>query len=276
MQANQEEKKYENRATFSKESHQYLIQCVHCGAALSPEDIFCPDCGKAAKAKPLASQPLLCQKCGSPRHFEEAFCENCGTAFIAAAPKTTEKAISQHQQTSNTSEDVVKTTPNPHQTSTEEEKRKHAELLQNLKKNIGSSAEREIRKKEAEEAEKQRIIEEEKQRVADLEAKKRKIQNLESENTQTRDTLSKVKKNLEETKEEVLRKSKEIQDLKVKNLEIYRQNLDLQSRYTQIMFERDRLRQLGQKPKWKCNYCGLLHDDPSECAYPSLGGVWIY
>ncbi|MDE6286627.1 MAG: hypothetical protein K2L99_06515, partial [Muribaculaceae bacterium] len=27
---------------------------------------------------------------------------------------------------------------------------------------------------------------------------------------------------------------------------------------------------------WCCNYCGCLHNNPSECAEPQLGGTWIY
>lgn len=27
---------------------------------------------------------------------------------------------------------------------------------------------------------------------------------------------------------------------------------------------------------WCCNYCGCLHNNPSECAEPELGGTWIY
>ncbi|MDE6498384.1 MAG: zinc ribbon domain-containing protein [Muribaculaceae bacterium] len=27
---------------------------------------------------------------------------------------------------------------------------------------------------------------------------------------------------------------------------------------------------------WCCNYCGALHNNPSECAEPQLGGTWIY
>lgn len=33
----------------------------------------------------------------------------------------------------------------------------------------------------------------------------------------------------------------------------------------------------GYNPsQWKCNYCGYLHPNPSDCAEPQLGGVWIY
>lgn len=27
---------------------------------------------------------------------------------------------------------------------------------------------------------------------------------------------------------------------------------------------------------WRCNVCGALHNSPSECVNPSLGGTWIY
>lgn len=27
---------------------------------------------------------------------------------------------------------------------------------------------------------------------------------------------------------------------------------------------------------WRCNYCGCLHNCPSECMEPQLGGTWIY
>lgn len=33
----------------------------------------------------------------------------------------------------------------------------------------------------------------------------------------------------------------------------------------------------GYQPTvWCCNYCGCLHNCPSECAEPQLGGTWIY
>ncbi|MDE5744362.1 MAG: zinc ribbon domain-containing protein [Paramuribaculum sp.] len=33
----------------------------------------------------------------------------------------------------------------------------------------------------------------------------------------------------------------------------------------------------GYKPaQWRCHYCNNLHDNPSECARPELGGVWEY
>lgn len=33
----------------------------------------------------------------------------------------------------------------------------------------------------------------------------------------------------------------------------------------------------GYNPyKWKCNLCGALHSNPTECAQPELGGTWIY
>lgn len=33
----------------------------------------------------------------------------------------------------------------------------------------------------------------------------------------------------------------------------------------------------GYSPSlWCCNYCGCLHNCPSECAEPQLGGTWIY
>lgn len=28
--------------------------------------------------------------------------------------------------------------------------------------------------------------------------------------------------------------------------------------------------------QWRCNFCSNLHDTPSECAHPELGGVWEY
>ena len=33
----------------------------------------------------------------------------------------------------------------------------------------------------------------------------------------------------------------------------------------------------GYQPTvWKCNLCGALHNCPSECAEPQLGGTWVY
>ena len=33
----------------------------------------------------------------------------------------------------------------------------------------------------------------------------------------------------------------------------------------------------GYRPtQWRCNFCNNLHDTPSECARPELGGVWEY
>ncbi len=33
----------------------------------------------------------------------------------------------------------------------------------------------------------------------------------------------------------------------------------------------------GYKPQqWVCNFCGFMHNNPSECSEPQLGGVWIY
>lgn len=33
----------------------------------------------------------------------------------------------------------------------------------------------------------------------------------------------------------------------------------------------------GYRPtQWRCNFCNNLHDNPSECARPELGGVWEY
>ncbi len=33
----------------------------------------------------------------------------------------------------------------------------------------------------------------------------------------------------------------------------------------------------GYNPtQWRCNYCSNLHDTPSDCARPELGGVWEY
>lgn len=47
--------------------------CIHCGAQLSPNAKFCPECGK-----PAASENL-CPKCGAKLPASGKFCPECGT-----------------------------------------------------------------------------------------------------------------------------------------------------------------------------------------------------
>lgn len=46
--------------------------CIHCGAQLSPNAKFCPECGK-----PAASENL-CPKCGAKLPASGKFCPECG------------------------------------------------------------------------------------------------------------------------------------------------------------------------------------------------------
>jgi rRNA maturation endonuclease Nob1 len=49
--------------------------CSHCGAAVSPGDRFCPQCGQRQ------TQPV-CPQCQSPYKPGDRFCSNCGSAVM--------------------------------------------------------------------------------------------------------------------------------------------------------------------------------------------------
>jgi predicted RNase H-like nuclease (RuvC/YqgF family) len=105
----------------------------------------------------------------------------------------------------------------------------------------------EARKAAGVEEARRKVEEEERRRVEEVERLEGKVRSLDSEN----------------------------RELRRKNMEAIAANADLQARYQQIVAEKARLERLGRRLKWKCNFCGNLHDDPTECARPGLGGQWV-
>ncbi|MBI5470958.1 MAG: zinc ribbon domain-containing protein [Ignavibacteriae bacterium] len=74
------------------------IACKNCGAALTENDRFCPQCGaKIGESVPENLTPVRCQICGHENKHSGAFCEACGAKLpgrkSAAEPPRQKKSV---------------------------------------------------------------------------------------------------------------------------------------------------------------------------------------
>jgi len=58
--------------------------CSNCGAKLSANAQFCPDCGQQiVKEEEVAEKPVKCPECGATVEKDTKFCEECGSRITA-------------------------------------------------------------------------------------------------------------------------------------------------------------------------------------------------
>jgi hypothetical protein len=267
---------------------------------------FCGECGASLNLE------LLCFSCHSPVLPDASFCPECGAPLAVAK---VEQATSESESPTSKSNDPFsekvqginsiappatdhnkKMPGNPPHSTPDGIKKKQDDLAEAARianAMAGSlarmvSVENQKRQKEAEE--RQRIQEAEERRKAEEIIRLAKIARLESEKASHIRELEK-KEGILKQKEAVIRdqseaiqeqqgtiqrKDAEIAKLVSKNMQIINENKELKDKYTRIMTEKKRLEQQGRHPKWKCNFCGNLHNDPNECAEPGLGGSWVF
>jgi len=69
------------------------MRCVNCRAEVSPNEMFCGDCGQPVSATPvspaypLAANAVTCPRCDAIVDTGESFCGSCGYGPIAVTPQ---------------------------------------------------------------------------------------------------------------------------------------------------------------------------------------------
>jgi len=246
---------------FSGERH-----CPKCGAKVSPNADICETCGEwllEGKCKfcyadieegatycsecgnPVAG--IVCPQCGKLSYFD--FCKNCNIPLTSAAKKMTEdiKNDPKEQELLNLLESYIP----------EEVKEVSSEKEELLKmKAYIEKVNKKVKKKKTFTplfSEKQKKNIKEIDKMADKEIKRQEEEKRRQEEERIRIEEEKRKK-----LEELLN---QMQNRK------FSSNQDARRYYS------------SHRPKnprgWQCNFSGMIHDCPEECADPWQGGHWL-
>lgn len=64
------------------------MNCGNCGAQVSANDRFCPECGTPVQVQQMATikKERFCPECGTEIFESDAFCPNCGKSMHSAIP----------------------------------------------------------------------------------------------------------------------------------------------------------------------------------------------
>lgn len=221
--------------------HKLVDYCTFCGAPMRPEDIDCPECG-------MPSEGVVCPSCNIRNH--RPFCGQCGQPLSRAARAAVEKA---------------KKDPKVQET---------ARLLMKIQE---LEAELESAQPDAQEEEQAEPTESEKKFRALMEKvgftpasapkpSKRKIgrtrQEIMAEYQQTMEDAAKV---MEEMLPPAGATPQEQRNYYTARKVAVMESVQVQWRGIPIQ----------ETMGWECNYCHCLHDNPSQCVRPDLGGQWV-
>lgn len=233
--------------------------CPHCGAALGSERFeFCPVCGGKLVdyctfcGAPMRPDDIDCPDCGMPaegvvcphcnvRNFR-SFCRSCGQPLSRAARRAVEKALQ-----------------DPKVQQTARLLSKVAELEAELKNSAPAGQET-----DASEPGEIDLM------VRELMAK--------AGFTQAEKPLA-TQRRVGRSREEVLAEYQKAVETADKALE---EMLPPAGMTPQEQRNFHTARKVAMKElvsqvaytEWECNYCHVLHSDPSQCARPQLGGTW--
>ncbi len=259
--------------------------CVRCGVPIQADWEICPHCGQSLHAE-------LCSFCGASMEADDSFCPDCGN------PRT--GIICPDCNTLNFRSFCRKCNrPLNEMAMQEMQKAKHdpvfqemlalAQELADLEERILDTPSGEISEEDSEppqlelsEADKKLI-----QQYKDLFAGSGSLEEisipkpepLKETPVQARPKIQlNVKRvDLDEAKQSYKEKLEEMRGL----MEKLRPEGDMTPQMQRNYYSARKLpvlrKSVSKAPVcWVCNLCGCQHNQPSECAQPELGGIWIY
>ena len=213
---------------------------------MSPEDKECSQCGTSAEG-------IICPKCGSLSF--RAFCPVCNNALTRAAQKAVEKAQAD---------------PKFHQVqelvSQVEEMREHLFSLESTE-DEGDSEDDVVSVQEDD----SHVISIEKDPVPEeteiTNEKTLPCQPASQQKTELKKQIETLEKDINQLLSEMLPPA---------GATPQQQRNFYCARKVEIIKKKEITHVVKDPVGWVCNLCGCLHNQPSECAMPELGGRWLY
>lgn len=222
-----------------------LWKCPHCGAEIDKHAEFCPHCGKKLVdyctfcGAPMAPDETICEECGMPANGVK--CPNCGTLNVRSYCRNCNTALTKAAQRAI-------------------EKAKQDPKVQQAAALIDRAVELEAM------LEKQQVITTEaEQRVMELLGQQSETFDVE----QVKAEYKKIVKDINQIFEEMLPPAGSTPQEQYNYYSARKVAIET-TRRTHIHTE-ERI-----TTGWVCNYCGCLHNKPSECCEPWRGGTWQY
>lgn len=233
-------------------------RCSFCGAPMDMEDLFCGECGGNTAG-------ITCPHCGTLSY--RSFCPNCNAALdeLAAAEIEKAKKDPKFQRMQQLAEQIA-----------DIEAKIKAEYLATQ----GEAAEDIAEFDDVElDSEAKKVLDEYKALAAtlhlDIPAPQPVAEKPQAE--RKRIDLQVHQQNLSEASAEYKKMVKELNDLMASLVPPADATPEMQRNYycaRKVAVVRER-KELVQSV-WECNYCHCLHNQPSQCAQPQLGGTWHY
>lgn len=212
--------------------------CTFCGTDLLPGETVCPECG-------MPTAGVKCPVCGTINH--RSFCRKCNQPLTKAAIRAVEKA--------KVDPVFIKCT---------ELSQKTAELEAELAEATGK-ANPENREDTPEKAE----LSEGAKQMMELLGK--------AKNVSQKSPAKQNGRTIEQIKDDYNKTVKDLNQLLAEMLPPAGSTPQEQRNYYSARKVAVRTKTIEKiKLGWICNYCGCLHNCPSECAEPWHGGHWEY
>lgn len=277
-------KNTENRqrqAWRPKSTQASALRCPHCGGDIEASFVICPHCGRSltpekcsfcgAAMKPTAK---FCTKCGQPREGIKCpecgtlnsrnFCRKCNAPLTSMAQKAIEAAKKDpafkiiqakadelaelHAQIEELRNNQAADTTPPE--LTDEDKRlldEYADILAS----IGATKPQKKEQKRKKEPEKRKQY---------------------ADTTVSLDEIMKAYKEKAAEMNEALAALTPPPEYTPEQQRDYYSARKVATKV--VTYDAD---MTGYRPSvWCCNFCGCLHNCPSDCTRPELGGTWIY
>lgn len=267
--------------------------CFHCGAPISITAEICPHCGKP-------TNPNICTFCGSPMDPSDRFCPECGNSregiicpecgtlnFRSFCRKCNHPLDHMAQQA------IAEAKADPKYQRMCELQQRMVELERRILESADLADEEGVEEVE--------LSEEDQALVSEYEELLAMIQNGVAEAPQSQEEKKPETPKPETPKPEAPKRPKmKIQIEQMREIvQEYKQNVaemngimedlapdpgatpQMQRNYFCArklpVITVTRHKEKIQKPvEWICNYCGCHHHEPSECAEPWHGGIWVY
>ena len=244
------------------------LVCPCCGTEIGPSDAFCAECGNQLEVF------VTCPCCGEQAiRDRDSFCANCGTPLQPSNKADESLATVNESVPRSESPEVIKA---------KQDRQKQRELFCREKERQITTGSNDV--SDSNTATLRASIKADPKILESL--KKNMSKALSLEELKVAEAEKKAKLALEEEQSrlrvlndlngKVITLSAENVELRRKNHEAIQANAELDSKYKKILEEKARLEKTGRKPLWKCNYCGNLHNDPTDCVQPELGGTWVW
>lgn len=241
--------------------------CTYCGSPMDPDDRFCPECGGSR-------QGVICPQCGTLNF--RSYCRNCNAPLDELAVEENERARKDPV--------FIKMMDLGEEMAILEER-----MLAVAK----SLAEEQVDEPIADFSHVAELSDEDK---ALMEQYKNMMTHLDAPTARTPDPATPVvtsktaspkvqmkleiggsREELQALREEYALKLKEMGDLMNQLVPDPGSPPQIQRNYYSARKLPVYTKKLSREPvAWVCNLCGCHHNQPSECAQPQLGGVWIY